>query len=244
MYSKDTNNNFKEPLDETYIEVNERGKNALLTGKLRILTSNIKNQYKTSLSLVFDIPDDLKALFDKKLLIPTLKFFRSINTDQIIYNKSLLHMTLFTFFSAESDDPFDSKSDNLAKYESLCLEVLKTAHPIKVRFSRVLLSENGVFLAGFPNTDEVMKIRHRIKDILDTENLRYYKGPKNIIAHVSFVRWKKQIPIEVRNDVLKFVDGLNISNEWITTFNRVDLVLGNSYSDGPTRKVVRSINLE
>jgi len=245
MYSKTTNNNVRLLLKRVYIEVDKRGENAVLAGKLKILTSDVKRErYKTSLSLVFDLSDNLKNSLNVKLLAPTIKFFESVGPDQIIYNKSLLHMTLFTFLSAESENSFDPKSDNIDKYESLSLRALHTLHPVRIKFSKVLLSENCIFLAGFPSGNGIVRIRDEIKKMLEMENLRYYKGPKNRIAHISFVRWGEQIPIEVRGNVLKFIKSLNKGSESTAAFDKVDLVLGNSYSDGPTRKIVRSIYLK
>lgn len=208
--------------------------------KAELKLSNITAQ---SLSLVFDIPGNLKNSLYNNISSPIKKFLDQMNCPQITYNKSLLHISLFIFIGSDLRVVKIDKKD-IQRYKDLSEVILNNVGKFKLTLSKIVIDDKGIRVVGFPLSRNFLSVRKEIKKMLESYNLKYSDSLERDLIHTSLIKWREPISKEKRINLISFIESLgNKKYKWSMNLNKVDLVLWSIYNSKRKKKIVKPFYL-
>lgn len=203
--------------------------------KAELKLSNITAQ---SLSLVFDIPGNLKNSLYNNISSPIKKFLDQMNCPQITCNKLLLHISLFVFIGSDLRVVKIDKKD-MQRYKDLSEVILNNVGKFKLALSKIVIDNRGIQVVGSPLSSNFLSVRKEIKKMLKSYNLKYSDGLKRDLIHTSLIKWREPISKEKRINLISFIESLgNKKYKWNMNLNRVDLVLWSIYNGKRKKKII------
>lgn len=184
-----------------YEEITEKG-----ISKLKKLKLN-SNYYEgkrardySTLSLFANINEETKNKIHKKVLNLVPEDVLKVLQKQKIHPADYLHINLFMFvYESESIE-----KQYISKVLKVCETVLSEYNSIDFKVKGIGVSDSTIFLKVYSN--DVLELREKIKQELVKINLPYFEKYPQIGAHISFVRFNKEIPLDEINKIIDFIE--------------------------------------
>ena len=218
---------WKEKLDELYnINIHEKNKQKLLLGGVpdKFLT-NVKNDNRISLDVLFRISSEISDKFEK-----SISEIKNIEPDLYYYPKEDYHITVLDILRGETNRTIPK---NVNEYIECIKNCVNEIRPFKIEFNGLTASDNAIMVKGYYEY-ELQKFRVILRKSLREKGLDFDERYETISSHITVAR----IPDKLKNinNLIKYIEQERMFG--IMIIDTFELTFHNYYD---TKKEVLSI---
>lgn len=195
-----------------------------------------KKDTRRGMTLLFRPPAHLVASIQS-----FLQAAQQIEPNQYYYPSTDLHLTVLTIISCQPD--FKRHDINVSLYQPIIEEALSTIPPFKIRFQGVTASPNAILIKGYPESNGLELLRHRLREGFKRANLKNSIDHRYAIrtAHLTVIRFRENI-----KEPTVFADFLekHLNTSFgLAEINKIELVFNDWYQRAVVGQKIGKYNL-
>ncbi len=167
---------------EIYNQMFEESSRSILRGGISLDPHllNLELDKRLGISLLIPVQNDF---------LPQINQIKLLEPDQYFYPSTDWHITLQVIVTGNNQ--FNPENHPIRKYISILDSVLNDIHSFKIDFHGLTLSDGAVLAQGF--SEEIQKIRKKIRTAFDSEGLVIHERYFPQTAHVTLMRFRKPL---------------------------------------------------